>query len=90
MLRGDAGDLATQVLASRYLPLRKRQEVQEVLPAEVTRDPDAVRCLIETAIDERVEHLGPLTPSPPVLSPGNRGREALSHEVSRYCLQTGR
>ena len=30
----------------------------------VLRDAAGVRCLIEKAIDERVEHLGPLTPSP--------------------------
>ena len=31
---------------------------------EVLRDPAAARCLIENAIDARIEHLGPLTPSP--------------------------
>ncbi len=31
---------------------------------QVLRDPAGVRCLIETAIDERIEHLGPLTPGP--------------------------
>ena len=31
---------------------------------QVTQDPGNVRCLIETTIDERIEHLGPLTPTP--------------------------
>ena len=31
---------------------------------QVLRDPARVRCLIEKAIDERMEQLGPLTPSP--------------------------
>ena len=31
---------------------------------EVLRDPAAVRCLIENAIDARIAHLGPLSPDP--------------------------
>jgi hypothetical protein len=31
---------------------------------QILRDPAGVRCLIETAIDQRVEKLGPLTPDP--------------------------
>ncbi len=33
------------------------------------QDPAGVRCLIETAIDGLIEHLGPLTPDP---SPPNK------------------
>ena len=50
-------------LAERgYIPLR--------IPGyHVSRDPVGVRCLIEPAIDHRIEHLGPLTPSPSSPSP---------------------
>ena len=42
---------------------------------QVTQDPASVRCLIETAIDERIEHLGPLTPNPsPPNKSGGEGR----------------
>ena len=41
---------------------------------QVTQDPGSVRCLIETTIDERIEHLGPLTPSPSPPAAGGEGR----------------
>ena len=40
---------------------------------QVTQDSASVRCLIETAIDERIEHLGPLTPSPSPPAAGGEG-----------------
>ena len=45
---------------------------------QVTQDPAKVRCLIENAIAERIEQLGPLTPDPPDPSPpaaGGEGRQ---------------
>jgi very-short-patch-repair endonuclease len=42
---------------------------------QVTQDPANVRCLIETAIDERIEHLGPLTPVPSPPATGGEGRK---------------
>jgi very-short-patch-repair endonuclease len=41
---------------------------------QITQDPASVRCLIETTIDERIEHLGPLTPSPSPPAAGGEGR----------------
>ena len=41
---------------------------------QVTQDPASVRCLIENAIDERIEHLGPLTPDPSPPAAGREGR----------------
>jgi very-short-patch-repair endonuclease len=42
---------------------------------QVLQDPAGVRCLIETAIDGRIEHLGPLTPDPsPPNKPLNRSQ----------------
>ena len=47
----------------RYLAERK-YTLLRIPGYQVLRDPPGVRCLIETAIDERIEHLGPLTPGP--------------------------
>ena len=41
---------------------------------QVTQDPAGVRCLIERAIDERIEHLNPLTPDPSPPAAGGEGR----------------
>ena len=40
---------------------------------QVTQDTASVRCLIERAIDERIEHLAPSPPTPLPRQPGERG-----------------
>ena len=50
-------------LRDRYLAERE-YALLRIPGYKVLRDPAGVRCLIETAIDQRIEHLGPLTPSP--------------------------
>jgi hypothetical protein len=43
----------------------------------VTQDPAKVRCLIENAIDERIEQFAPLTPNPSPPATGGEGRQKL-------------
>ena len=50
-------------LRDRYLAERE-YALLRIPGYKVLRDPAGVRCLIETAIDQRIEPLGPLTPSP--------------------------
>jgi very-short-patch-repair endonuclease len=42
---------------------------------QVLRDPAGVRCLIETAIDQRIEQFGPLTPDPSPPASGGEGSQ---------------
>jgi very-short-patch-repair endonuclease len=42
---------------------------------QVTQDLAGVRCLIERAIDERIEHLDPLTPDPSPPAAGGEGSQ---------------
>ena len=66
----DGGDHQTEVgrehdeFRDRYLAERG-YAVLRVPGYQVLRDPAGVQCLIESEIDQRVTHLGPLTPSPP-------------------------